>query len=267
MSSSAVQNTLESKQLMRRLETDVAPVVLESGKHAQSNNHRIVFSTTTFPFKDPSPHTESPDLLGIRIDVCLRDGSFTKPYYLLLKRAGENRKALQLHRHTIPVFIPLQQLARKYLPGPQSGDANVALKPWKKRRQDLRKLVQELRRELVAWHLRRDAVAFLQEELGITNNNTGEESQTEPGLAQRDPNSASWKLGISSVSPTSIEARYVRLEWRDGRAGRVKLSNRGLIERAVIIGDEGRDKAIETAIVGGDGRVENLVQRLLNMAT
>jgi central kinetochore subunit Mal2/MCM21 len=69
-------------------------------------------------------------------------------------------------------------------------------------------------------------------------------------------------LGIVSVSPTALEATYVRLEWEDGRVGRFKLSDTGFIERAVIIGDRGRDKRLEAVFIGGDGRIETLLDRL-----
>ncbi|KAF3482260.1 uncharacterized protein GIQ15_05019 [Arthroderma uncinatum] len=262
LSSSSVRNSLES-HLLSRVDSDAPSAILESGKHAETNHHRIIFSATSFPFKDPSPHTDSPDLLGIRIDVNVRDGTFAKPYYLLLKRVGEDRKSLQIHRHTIPVFIPLKQLEQKYLPSWTSeDDSGGSLKPWKRRKQDLKKLVQELRRELVAWHLRRDVVTLLQEQLGITDCDL---SHLESAGMQ--PDTVAYTLGISSVSAASIEARYIRVQWQDGRIGRIKVSNRGLVERAIIIGDDGRDKTTETLIAGGDGRAENIVRRLLDGKT
>ncbi|KAK2836933.1 hypothetical protein FQN49_006574 [Arthroderma sp. PD_2] len=258
LSSSGVRNSLES-HLLNQVDSDAPSAVLESGKHADTNHHRIIFSTTSFPFKDPSPHTDSPDLLGIRIDVNVRDGTFVKPYYLLLRRAGEDRKSLQIHRHTIPIFIPLKQLEHRYLPRQSSrDDSGGSLKPWKRRKQDLKTLVRELRRELVAWHLRRDVVSLLQEQLGITDPNRPSSDSVN---AQAD--TAAYILGISSVSAASVEARYIRFQWQDGRIGRVKVSNRGLVERVIIIGDDGRDKSTETLVAGGDGRAENIVKRLL----
>ncbi|KAM5442568.1 hypothetical protein MferCBS31731_002447 [Microsporum ferrugineum] len=253
LSSSAVRNSLES-HLLNQVDSDAPSAILESDRHAETNHHRIVFSATSFPFKDPSPHTDSPDLLGVRIDVNVRDGTFVKPYYLLLRRAGEDRKSLQIHRHTIPVFIPLKQLEQRYLPRQASDDDSGNLKPWKRRKQNLKALVRELRRELVAWHLRRDAVTLLQEQLGITG----------AGSVDLPAGSNAHTLGISSVTAASVEARYIRIQWQDGRIGRVKVSNRGLVERVIIIGDNGRDKITETVIAGGDARAEGIVQRLLD---
>jgi central kinetochore subunit Mal2/MCM21 len=64
------------------------------------------------------------------------------------------------------------------------------------------------------------------------------------------------------LAAVAIEARYVRLEWVDGRVGRFKLSNAGIVERAVVIGDQGRDKKTEDAMTGGGGRVETVLDRL-----
>ncbi|EFR02450.1 hypothetical protein MGYG_05444 [Nannizzia gypsea CBS 118893] len=257
LSSSTVRNSLES-HLLSQVDSGAPSAIVESGRHAETNHHRIVFSTTSFPFKDPSPHTDSPELLGVRIDVNVRDGTFVKPYYLLLRRTGDERKSLQIHRHTIPVFIPLKHLEQKYLPGQApNDDSDGLLKPWKRKKQNLKGLVRELRRELVTWHLRRDVIILLQEQLGILDLNSNDIPTSTPAH----------KLGILSVAAASIEARYIRFQWQDGRIGRVKVCNRGLVERVIIIGDNGRDKITETTIAGGDFRAEGIVQRLLDSKT
>jgi central kinetochore subunit Mal2/MCM21 len=132
-------------------------------------------------------------------------------------------------------------------------DEDGPLKPGKKagnaaRKQDVRGFVRELRRELVAWHVRVDAVDLLREKLGL------QESTAGTVLVEG--------TGIVFLSSTALEARYVRLEWEDGRVGRFKLSNTGLVERAVVIGDEGRDKKTEEAMTGSGGRVESILERL-----
>lgn len=210
----------------------------------------------------------------MRLDVCNRGGRFTKPYYVLLKRErgrGEKGVTLRVHRHTIPAFIDLSRLERVYLPIPGSGRAageagdsdsdgegertgSEMMKGAKGRtRQDVRGFVRELRRELVAWQLRGDAVELLREKLGLS-----EEALIDPA-ARLSPEA---RGGIMSLAATAVEARYVRLEWEDGRVGRFKLSNTGIVERAVVIGDDGRDKQTEDAMTGGGGRVEFLLERL-----
>lgn len=152
-----------------------------------------------------------------------------------------------MYRHTVPAFIPIEKLALKYLPvpRPQRRTAEESQKPDRTRKQDLKAFVRHLRKELAAWHLRRDSIAWLHENLGLSEENTPQN-----------------KSALSSLAATSLEARYARLEWRDGRVGRFKISNSGLVERAVVIGDQGRDKRMEGVLTGGDRRVESLVGRL-----
>lgn len=250
---------------------DISPLVLSAGKHTESNHYRVAFSATSFPFTDPSPHSDDPNLLGVRIDVCGRDGRFKQPYYVLLKREKGDGKRLRVHRHTIPAFISMEKLERRYLPqGPQTDDGgeeeDEVSKPWKEKKQNLPGLVRELRKELVSWHLRRDTVDWLNERLGLSRQDSFAEggatsTEQEAGSAQAK------QLGIVSVTPTSLEARYVRVEWEDGRVGRFKISNNGIVERAVVIGDNGRDKSVEDAMTGGDGRVETIFDRLAQRAS
>ncbi|PGH06964.1 central kinetochore subunit Mal2/MCM21 [Blastomyces parvus] len=263
LSTNTVQSVL-GQHVPFGLEKDIEPVVLDSGKHAQTNHYRITFSVTSFPFKDPSPHATSSNLLGIRIDICTRHGTFVKPYYLLLKRVGgPDEKFLQVHRHTIPIFIPLTQLEQRYLSVPRgtNGADSAIAKSGKSPKQDLRRLVRELRRELVAWHMRCDALKWLQEELGILDESDRDGSQSPQHNPHNNPLPGS-DLGIVSVTATAVETRYIRFEWRDGRVGRIKLSNTGYVERAIIIGDEGRDKVTENLLTGGDGRIESAIERL-----
>ncbi|KAJ5780412.1 Centromere protein Cenp-O [Penicillium paradoxum] len=275
-----VQKLLRKPAALNNLSDDLAtisPLARAAGTHTSSNHHRIAFSATAFPFKDPSPRAPA-NLLGVRIDVCARNGRFAKPYYVLLRqgqsRADSGSKVLKVHRHTVPGFISLEKLESVYLPHPggsqgdrdgdgdgsSDGEDEVAepAKPWKKngrvaRKQDLRGFVRELRRELVAWHMRVDAVEFLREKLGLV----GEGGAPLPFDASPDQDT-----GIVSLAAAALEARYVRLEWADGRVGRFKLTNAGVVERAVVIGDEGRDKKTEDAMTGGGGRIETVLERL-----
>ncbi|KAF9889882.1 hypothetical protein FE257_006972 [Aspergillus nanangensis] len=282
---SATKNTPTSLSITS-LASDISPLADSAGKHSELNHHRVAFSATTFPFTDPSPTTENPHLLGVRIDVCTRSGRYTKPYYILLKRArtgdggdGEQNKHFQIHRHTIPAFIAMDRLERRFLPVPSSATEaeteEQRLKPWKTRarKQDLWGLVRELRRELVAWHLRKDAVGFLREKLGVVRRGAGD--YDDEGVWVRDVLADDMvetrlernELGIIALSATTLEATYVRVEWEDGRVGRFKISNSGIVERAVILGDQGRDKAIEGILTGGDGRVETVLDRLKKTKT
>ncbi|KAJ5288642.1 hypothetical protein N7478_001672 [Penicillium angulare] len=258
------------------LHTELSPLAEAADTHSETNHYRIAFGTTAFPFKDPSPTAPSENLLGIRIDVSTRNGRFAKPYYVLLRRErvkAQQEKQLRVHRHTIPGFISVSKLEGFYLPsafaarGVEVADsegsdeeAEAEAGPLKQkrvsvRRQDLRGFVRELRRELTAWHLRCDAVELLRERLGLS-----EDENSDSGSVDRlSPES---KAGIVSLAATTSETRYVRLEWEDGRVGRFKLTNTGVVERAVIIGDSGRDKQVEDAMTGSGGRIESLLERL-----
>ncbi|KAE8148101.1 Cenp-O kinetochore centromere component-domain-containing protein [Aspergillus avenaceus] len=272
LGSEDIQKRLRAHQ-STTLNDELSPLMRAAGKHAEINHHRVAFSATAFPFKDPSPNSENPNLLGVRIDICARNGRFTKPYYVLLKRVHGEEKRLKVHQHTIPAFIPMHVLENLFLPlpstRPDSEEEN--LKPWKKSTdsQDLNAFVRELRRQLAAWHLRMDAVQMLRENLGIIRRGVDDyddddgvwernilsDNQEETRLAQND-------LGIVSLSPTALDTTYVRLEWHDGRVGRFKISDTGTVERAVVIGDNGRDKSTEIVLTGGDGRVETVLDRL-----
>ena len=172
---------------------------------------------------------------------------------------------LAVHRHTVPTFISVSKLERVYLPSGQAKASTEdeseesdeeeqmrAAKQAKRTKQDLHGFVRELRRELVAWHLRCGAVDMLREKLGFSENGDDISDRLSPDS----------KAGVVSLEATSVETRYVRVDWEDGRVGRFKLSNTGLVERAVVIGDQGRDKLIEDVMVGGGGRIEGLLERL-----
>nr|XP_001400473.2 hypothetical protein ANI_1_3256024 [Aspergillus niger CBS 513.88] len=257
--------------------TDISPLIQSTSTHAQTNHHRIAFSTTTFPFTDPSPTSESPNLLGIRIDICARDGTYTKPYYILLRRTAhktqDGKREVRVHKHTVPAVVDMRKLERVFLPASSmttSQDEEDAmeeeqeqeqLKPWKHkaRKQDLKSFVREVRKQLVVWHLRCDAVRYLREKLGVVTRGVNDDDGSGAGEETRI---AKNELGIVSLAPTALEAVYVRVEWEDGRVGRFKISNTGVVERAVVLGDSGRDKQTEGVITGGDGRVETLLERL-----
>ncbi|KAJ5820321.1 hypothetical protein N7474_005912 [Penicillium riverlandense] len=293
LTSDPIQKLLQRPRITTSLDniSSISPLVRAAGTHSDSNHHRVAFGTTAFPFKDPSP-TSSGELLGLRIDICARNGRFTKPYYVLLRRertprsagahagAGRPRRLLRVYRHTVPAFISIARLEQVYLPpsrrdgdwnGEERGesmdpedeeeeeDDDGPLKPWKQsgkaaRKQDVRGFVRELRRELVAWHVRVDAVDLLREKLALTESSKAVATAPVEGT------------GIVSLSSTALEARYVRLEWEDGRVGRFKLSNTGLVERAVVIGDQGRDKKTEEAMTGSGGRAETILERLREAA-
>jgi central kinetochore subunit Mal2/MCM21 len=230
---------------------------------------------TSFPYIDPSPETSSIPLLGIRIDICSRTGKFDAPYYLHLKRKRLNDTAseldeLSIYRHTTPLHIPLRNYEAQYLPQRDGGfGSEVSSQSVNGTKQDLHTLVQKVRNDLGSWTLRREAIEVLAETMGLVP-----ESRKDPNTEEMDeyasfvaPMNASDKSAFRSVAATAVEARFVRVVWANGWVARVKLSDKGLVERAVVFGEiAGEDRRIKAAenVLVGDGlvRIEELAERL-----
>lgn len=241
----------------------------------QTNMHRLSFTVTTFPFTDPSPQNTHLNgrLLGLRFDHCSRLGSFQKPYYILLRRVEKGGDEWRVHRHTIPAFVPLGKYEEEFLPvkggdgeegndGAVCSDEDAANVGGEKRKQDLPGFVRKVRHELVCWELRRSAVEFLKEELGLIPKHNDDEDNDEEDTEMTDDDSDATprgRYGIQSIEATSFEVRQARITWTDGTIGRIKISDRGLVERAVVVGEAGRIKGVENLLVDGESRIEELV--------
>jgi central kinetochore subunit Mal2/MCM21 len=268
---------------------DLTPPLLASTKqHSLSNIHRLANGVTAFPFHDPSPELQSRNpLLGVRIDICDRSGRFDSPYYLFCVRAGEGdgvaNQELRIHRHTIPAFVPLEQYESQHLPLLDEGygtlEDSVLSAGGGARAQDLHGLVQRVRHDLVAWRLRQDALAWLREELRIPEPASPSALPQKPleNNEDRDPDQAededalgsdvdisepSGRYRVCDVSAVTVDARQARVVWSDGRVGRIKISDQGKIERAVVIGHESRIRGMESILTNGEPTVYNLVARL-----
>lgn len=222
-------------------------------KHNLENLHRTCAGVTAFRVKDPDPYAVgNGKILGVRIEVSVK-GRFAAPYYLLLNRPSPESENLRIHKHTIPPCIPLQPLAAKYLPqNPAPEDDGSARQG---RSQDLHRLVRELRQQLVSHHLRLDVVAKLRRDAGLP-----EDVEDGSGKKKRG------KAGIAGVRALDVDAREIEISWTDSTTARILLSKRGNVERVVTRSAEGnaRKRAVERAIVAGDGRVEGVIERLIN---
>jgi central kinetochore subunit Mal2/MCM21 len=232
--------------------------------------HRLSFTVTTFPFTDPSPGPRNAHLngrlLGIRLDHCSRQGTFQNPYYILLRRVEEGGDEWRVHRHTIPAFVQLGSLEDEFLPlkdgrgydgrvDGESDEDEISMRTDIKK-QDLHGLVRKVRHELICWELRREAIELLKEQLELIPpvNDEDEEMDEESEIRGL--------YGIQSIEATALEARQARITWTDGTIARIKISNKGLIERAVVVGENGRIKGVENLLVDGESRIENLVHKL-----
>lgn len=187
--------------------------------------------------RDPDPHAvDEGEVLGLRFDVfSVLDGEFVRPYYVLLnatERTREGEKMLRVHKHTIPVFVPLRELEARCLP--MSGGE-----------QNLVRFAREVRRGLVSFHRRREAIERVKREI----ENAGDE------------------IGVTEADPS---AREFEMAFEDKSVAKVRIDVDGAIVNAVVrtptdgkgesVGRRKRD--VERAIVGVNGRIESLPQRL-----
>lgn len=234
--------------------------------------HRLSFTITTFPFTDPSPINQVHGrLLGIRLDHCSRSGTFPKPYYILLRRLEEGGDEWRVHRHTIPAFVPLARLEEEFLPL-RDDESEAARDGVRGRTQDLHGFARKVRHELICWEMRREAIELLKEQLNLLpQDNEGKEEQEgeeeQDGDEEVDDADFSFsrprgRYGIQSIEPTSFETRQARITWTDGTIARIKISTQGLIERAVVVGENGRIRGVENLLVDGESRIEDLVAKL-----
>lgn len=145
----------------------------------------------------------------------------------------------------MPPCIPLAALAERYLPTPsQSGDA------LKTPQQNLSRFVKALRAQVASYHNRVAVIAGMRKSFGLDA-----KKGVDKGKGR--------ELTISDVSAADAEARQIRLEWMDGRIGRAVMGPKGVVLKCVVIGEEGRDRTTERAVLGGDGRIEGVADRLL----
>jgi central kinetochore subunit Mal2/MCM21 len=171
------------------------------------------------------------------------------------------------------------------------------------RKQDLHTLVSRVRYDLVSWRLRKDAAEWLKEELGLSRQNRNGEGANSQNSANSDGGEGSkrrdsassnsghghdehssdpdtemtnsddsdedeptGRFNVDSLTTLEVDARQLRIIWSDDRVGRLKISDDGKIEKAVVIGDDGnRARDVERMLMG-DGKdgcsVKQLLERL-----
>lgn len=231
--------------------------------HKHTSLYRLCGGITSFPLQDPDPYAaDHGSVLGLRIEAF--DGSsnkYLRPYYVFLVRDGragvadvsENGSALQqrlrVHRHTLPPCIPLAALAKKYLPRPplrstDEGHVSTSLLKSRILKQDLPRFARALRREIVAYHNRRSAITYLRRGFGLAAE--GATFNT----ADRKGKGKAKQRAIKGVEAVDAEATMVRLEWVDGRIGRLVVGNDGVVGKSVVFGEDGREGDVEVTFVG-----------------
>lgn len=174
------------------------------------------------------------------------DKKFQRPYYVFVNKPYKGSQLFRVHRHTVPPCIPLAALAAKYLPTPSAG-ADLQ----KAKKQDFQRFVKTLRREVANYHNRVTVVTGLKDAFGL-----GEEKNRGKGKGREQL--------IADIGLADAEAKQIRIEWVDGRIGRIVVDSSGEIQKCVITGQEGRDRELERKILGGQKRMEDLVKTLGN---
>ena len=119
-------------------------------------------------------------------------------------------------------------------------DADVdvgVLKNRKERKQDLPRLVRELRREIISYQRRQEAVGKLRDDLAVGAKGRGI---------------------VEDIKATDAEVTHIRIDWEDGSVARIRMSKDGEIEKVLIVDEDGkRDRTVERKVELG-GRVEDV---------
>ncbi|KAF9699184.1 hypothetical protein EKO04_002834 [Ascochyta lentis] len=252
---------LSQPHLATRLGNDATAerIIGEQSKRNLENTYRACAGVTAYRVKDPDPYAaDNGDILGISIEVPV-NGSFVDTYHVLFTlREHENSKRLRVHKHTVPSCIPLQQLANKWLPQDTRNADGV-----KGAEQDLVKFGRALRRELVSWHMRLQAVRDLREEAKLPDGQVDDHVEDHVPSGGRvlnafvsdDSSDAEEDDGNGPVRMLDLETdaavRQVTITWSDGRTAVLVITKDGRVEKAVCRArDGGRDVVSSTKAIG-----------------
>lgn len=236
---------------------------------------------TSFPFTDPSPECQALNpLLGVRFDICQQDGRYTKPYYLFCRRISASSQELRIHRHTIPPLVPIHDYEKQYLPLADEGyggseDSFSNGEHSGSRSQNLHALIKCVRRDLVSWKLRVDAIELVRDHLGLPpTKHNGEEGQNTEGEVERESETtrdtemsdedfeSSGKFGVRQLEICNLDASQVRILWADDRVGRFVLSPEGGIVKVAVFNGDGRLADQERILLSNSATVYDLPRRL-----
>ncbi|ROW10192.1 hypothetical protein VMCG_01877 [Cytospora schulzeri] len=243
----------------------------EQQAHNQQCLYRACAGITTFRVRDPDPNAvDGGNVLGVRIEVMTRS-KFVRPYYVLLNRpypAGggteQRRRFLRVHRHTVPPCIPVGGLAARYLPAPRplgdgaddgsGGDVSAVAQKRKEKQQDLSRFVRCLRREILRYHNRVAVIADLRRAVGLDGR-------------KRDARELAGRSSLLGISAADAEAKQVRIDWKDGRSGRLVIGDDGDVVKLVVFGEQGRDREMTRELLSGGSRLEDVARKLGSVTT
>ncbi|KAL1876249.1 hypothetical protein Daus18300_002877 [Diaporthe australafricana] len=233
--------------LQERLEKQIA--------YDQHCLYRACAGITTFRVRDPDPNAvDGGNVLGVRVEVMTRS-RFLRPYFVLLNRpysgSEQRRRFLRVHRHTVPPCVPLSGLAARHLPAPRpprtGGEDGDDAPP--ERRQDFSRFVRCLRRDIVRYHNRVSVIADLRRAVGLDGK-------------RRDAEELAEGSSLLAISAADTEAKQVRVDWKDGRSGRLVIGDDGDVVKLVVFGDMGRDRELTRELLSDGSRLEDVARKL-----
>jgi central kinetochore subunit Mal2/MCM21 len=255
--------------LHERNRRNAAKLVQKQSNRNLENVYRACAGVTAYKVKDPDPcAVDNGNVLGVRIEVSI-SGRFVETYHVLFNRPNTaHQNMLKIHKHTIPPCIPLQSLANKWLPMTKKS----AEEP---REQDLVKFGKHLRKELVSWHLRLEALEKLRKDAMLSDQTArreGSNVEPEPGLVlnafvsddedseeEDQPDEQDGTLSISRID-SDAAVREITITWSNGKVGIFKVTKDGEVGKAAVRTKEGmRETSLSSKALG---RIEGLLQRL-----
>ncbi|RKU45395.1 hypothetical protein DL546_004621 [Coniochaeta pulveracea] len=248
-------DTYPPTEFLKRV--DLSHYLGEQESHAMKSLWRIGASVTAFELEDPDPAAiDMGAVLGIQFEI-MRLGRFTTAYRVFLNREYGTRgfdrpftvppsyedegTYLRVHRHTMPVGIPIAALAHKWLPEPHHG---VSEGKDMRLRQNLAMFVQELRQHLVAYHNRQARVADVRKMAGISqkrkrpvaaeavesddHNDDGDEAHFSMSKVQ-----SLMRKPFRDVKITDAQAKSLEIALGDRDTARMLLNDFGEVEKTI----------------------------------
>ncbi|KAF7531457.1 hypothetical protein G7054_g8871 [Neopestalotiopsis clavispora] len=211
--------------------------------HQRQSLYRACATITALKIRDPDPNAvDGGNVLGLRFEVMSR-ARFIRPYYVMLNRPYARSQHLRIHRHTVPPCIAISGLAARHLPAPRLGKDGQETQ-----HQDLPRFARALRRELVRYQNRITTIGDLRKAAGLGNNHA---------KRRREDDEAA--VAITDISAVDAEAKQVRLEWEDGRVGRLVMDDDGKISKVAVQAGNERDRRRVRELLGGSTHIQDLM--------
>lgn len=244
LSSPAIVSRLEQAKASSQDPMPVVDRALDAARRQRRHNttslHRVCAGITAFLAQDPDPNAvDGGKILGVRIeDFSNGNGRFERPHYVLLHRPWHrgHRGGWKVKHHTLPQYIDVSGLERLWLRRGEGKEGGGG-------KQDLGRFARELRRAVMGWRLRAEAVRKVEKE-------------------------AVGHGGVMTVERTDDSCREIRFAWENGASGKISIAYNGKIDGVVVLGAAGRrNRKTERMILGGDGHIGGLAEKLASGVT